>query len=163
MRLALIATAALCVSSLAAHADSIVLDSVNNGTYVYGVQHTGEIDYNFGSTVTFSNLYGVTGASASGFDATSITSTSVTFTQDSQILPIFYTGSGEVTDLFTITSASGVSGLASYVSNSDPAFAGSVAGPVAPTLTSVTPEPSSFALLGTGLLGIAGVVRKRFA
>lgn len=26
-----------------------------------------------------------------------------------------------------------------------------------------TPEPSSFALLGTGLLGIAGVVRKRFA
>ena len=29
--------------------------------------------------------------------------------------------------------------------------------------TSVTPEPSSIALLSTGLLGIAGVVRKRFA
>ena len=27
----------------------------------------------------------------------------------------------------------------------------------------VTPEPSSIALLGTGVLGIAGVVRKRFA
>ena len=31
----------------------------------------------------------------------------------------------------------------------------------APT-TSVTPEPSSIALFGTGLLGVAGIVRKRF-
>ena len=35
---------------------------------------------------------------------------------------------------------------------------GSVTGPL-----STTPEPSSFALLGTGLLGMVGALRKRFA
>ena len=32
-----------------------------------------------------------------------------------------------------------------------------------PAAASVTPEPSSIALLGTGILGLAGLMRKRFA
>ena len=34
---------------------------------------------------------------------------------------------------------------------------------VSTVATSVTPEPSSLALLGTGILGVAGVIRKRLA
>ena len=36
-------------------------------------------------------------------------------------------------------------------------------GALTPTATSVTPEPTSFLLLGTGLLSGAGLMRKRFA
>lgn len=34
---------------------------------------------------------------------------------------------------------------------------------ITPVPAAATPEPSSFALLGTGLLGVAGVVKRRFA
>jgi hypothetical protein len=69
---------------------------------------------------------------------------------------------GDSSDLFEITSTSGVPGVVSYlgvvVTAGD--ISGTVDGPAPP---SVTPEPSGIALLGTGVLGIAGVVRKRFA
>ena len=32
-----------------------------------------------------------------------------------------------------------------------------------PTAVAATPEPSSVALLGTGMLGLAGMMRKRYA
>ena len=36
-------------------------------------------------------------------------------------------------------------------------------GDLAPVASSVTPEPGSIALLGTGMLGVAGVLRRRIA
>lgn len=161
MRLPLLAGAALCVSSLAAHADSIsiVLDSVNNGTYSYGLQVASTEDLESGTIIEFNGLYGVTGAVATDGEFTAVVgSTRVRFIQNKATNEYF----GDSSDLFEITSTSGVPGVVSYlgvvVTAGD--ISGTVDGPAPP---SVTPEPSGIALLGTGVLGIAGVVRKRFA
>ncbi|MGI4758960.1 MAG: PEP-CTERM sorting domain-containing protein [Janthinobacterium lividum] len=47
-----------------------------------------------------------------------------------------------------------------YYNNLQSVSTGTFTASIAPV--SVTPEPSSIALLGTGLLGVAGVLRKRF-
>lgn len=48
-----------------------------------------------------------------------------------------------------------------YYNNLQSVSTGTFTAALAPV--AVTPEPTSFALLGTGLLGMAGVLRKRFA
>ncbi|MDQ2834092.1 MAG: hypothetical protein M3Y50_10175 [Acidobacteriota bacterium] len=143
-------SAVLCLSTVAAHADTIVLNSVSNGVYSYNLINTNYSTlYSPGSVITFSGLYGVTAASNSfgsmSAFSTTFTPSSVTFTQTS--FPVGIEFYGDFSNFFSITSASGVLGLASYSSDASPAFSGTLNGPVAPAVA-VTPEPPSFVLLG---------------
>jgi hypothetical protein len=167
---AIFVLAVLVMSVRASRADSIVLTSPGPGVYGYGI----ELDSGspgimavMGGSLTLTGLFGVTGASVApnlGFTAT-FTSTSATFTE---------TGSGAATpsnpgstpvilpDFFFVDSADTTIGNISYVAvtSNQGVLSGTVLGPVAPP--SAVPEPSSLVLAGSGLLGLAGIARRKF-
>ncbi len=162
----------LVVGTEASRADSIVLTSQGAGVFGYGVQldpGSPGVSVVNGDTLIFIGLFGVTGASAApttGFTAT-FTSTSVTFTETGggATTPSNPTGSSvDVADLFLIDSADTTVGNISYTAiTSLTTLSGTALGPVTPTVTGGTvPEPSSMILAGSGLLGLAGAVRRKF-
>jgi hypothetical protein len=154
---ATLAAIALLSASLAAHANSIVFEGQSGNTYYYGVDATSRVlTFEPGETLTFTGLADVTGASyiyPDLFTAT-FTSTSVTFTNPGSV----GFESGVYPDFFTIDSTAPL-GTVMYTATDT--TSGILSGPIGGP-TSVTPEPSTFALFGTGILGLAGMARRKF-
>jgi hypothetical protein len=153
---ATLAAVALLSSSLAAHANSIVFEGQSGNAYNYGIDVTSSgLTIAAGNTLTFTGLADVTGASViypSIFTAT-FTSTSVTFTTPGGV----GIGPGVYLDFFTIDSTAPLGTVMYTVDTTSGILSGTVRGPA-----SVTPEPSTFALFGTGILGLAGMARRKF-
>lgn len=167
---AIFVLAVLVISVGASRADSIVLTSSSPGFYGYGIEldpGSPGIMAVTGDSLTLTGLFGVTGGSAApnlGF-TTTFTPTSVTFTE---------TGSGASTpnnpgstpvilnDFFFVDSTDLTVGSVSYVAttSNQGVLSGTAQGPVTPP--SPVPEPSSLILAGSGLLGLAGIGRRKF-
>ena len=168
MRFYLLAALVLLASSLAAHADTYQIAITSGSDHItfdvpsspVSPQQTGSggfelnnltFDYN-GRSMTGDVAFYPTSTPFPGIEAE--IGLNFIATEGIQV----FTGTTEVPTFilnsFTSTNTDGLAGSTATVNITDLM-------PAPPA--SVTPEPSSIALLGTGLAGIAGMVRKRLA
>ena len=166
MRLRFLAAAGLLAASMAAHADQIVDVLVQGTSAVYFtgpltvLENTGTFQGSGYFDVTTNQIYlqyagGVGGSTQLDDDGTY--SFMGLYEWDSIYYHQYGTyGFGELSHEYEIR-ASYTDPYGNYFDGRDDFIdVASI------TAVQATPEPSSIALLGTGLLGIAGVMRKRF-
>ena len=157
--------AAALVLAPAAKADSITYESHVGNTYTYDLTLDNHNTLFLFDGFTLSGLSGITGASLSGelgqyfdityFDATTVdVGTAFAYIHESGKLPVSI-------GTLTLTSTS-TAGLADFfILDSNGSFEGTVTGPTTPS-NSPVPEPSTLAMMGTGLLAAAGAARRKF-
>jgi hypothetical protein len=176
MRLSLLATAAaLCLSSLAARADTVYVYTYTgqdftsaSAPYTTSDSVTGELTFSspLGADLDFQQEIPVSYSFSDGVDTLTQANSNLSFAELStdssgNISRYAYGMSTPGGPFISISSAQGDDIGDSLVDEANTPTSGAFTGPT--TQVSATPEPSSFVLLGTGMLGVVGMVRKRLA